>query len=143
MHLVGWFVWIYKITVIICPCLAENILFARPLWFINNYTFNFLIYNKRFNNYYSCTLPLLSCCLIVGHSHTPRPAGNASERWTMLPFMCWHTKGTDAVSADKFPDTVDKRLREYTRALQLTIHTFNGKIQIQKSAVSFYCSFWE
>jgi hypothetical protein len=81
-----------KITVIICPCLAENILFARPSWFINKYTFNFLIYNKRFNNYYPCTLPLLSRCLIVGHSHTLRPAGNASERWITLPFIRWHTK---------------------------------------------------
>lgn len=121
-----------KITVIICPCLAENILFARPSWFINKYMFNFLIYNKRSNNYYSCTLPLLSHCLIVGRSHTPRPAGDASERWTMVPFMCWHTKGADAVSADKFPDTVDKRVPEYTRALQLTIHILRVKLKFRR-----------
>jgi hypothetical protein len=142
MHPVGWFIQIRKITVIIFPCLAENILFARPPRFMYKYTFSFLIYNKRFNNYYSCTLSLLSCCLIVGHSHTPRPAGNASERWTIQPFMCWHTKSADALSVDKFPDTVDERVPEYTRALQLTVHTLNGEIEIQKSTVGFYCSFW-
>jgi hypothetical protein len=93
---------------------------------------NFLIYNKRFNNYYSCTLTLLLRCLIVGHSHTPRPAGIASERWTMPSFMFWHTKGDDAVSADKFSDTVDKRVPEYTRALQLTIHTLRVKLKFRR-----------
>jgi len=46
------------------------------------------------------------------------------------------------VSADKFPDTVDKRVPECTRALQMTIHTLNGETEIQKSIVGFHCSFW-